>query len=178
MNKAIFLDRDGTLNPDPGYISDPNDFELFPGAADALAKLKQAGFLLVLITNQSGIARGKISHSALEKIHSKLQSKLHEKDVELDAIYFCPHHPDFPSDDGTTECDCRKPKSGMVLKAIKDLNINPQESFFIGDRKSDLLAALGAGVEPVIISENVFAGYEEISFYADLKGAVQHILSL
>jgi heptosyltransferase-2 len=161
MRKAVFLDRDGTLNPDPGYISNPRDFNLFPGVPQALARLKKSGYLLVLLTNQSGIARGLISQQQLELVHQKLQDLLASADAELDAIYFCPHHPDFPLN-GVAECDCRKPKPGMVLQAVKDFDIDLENSYVIGDRRKDIQTALNAGSRPICIRPQPAPGYETV----------------
>ena len=114
MNKAVFLDRDGTLNPDPGYISDPKDFNLYEGVGENLLRLKKAGYLLILITNQSGISRGLISEKQLEAVHAKLQKLLTEKGAKLDGIYYCPHHPNHPYK-GVSDCNCRKPKPEMIF---------------------------------------------------------------
>lgn len=177
MNKAIFLDRDGTINPDPGYISNPDDFNIYEGVAESLARLKKAGYLLVLITNQSGISRGLISLAQLDKIHAKLQSQLSEAGVQLDAIYYCPHHPDFPYSDGKTTCDCRKPEPGMVLKAIQELNIAPGKSFMIGDRSSDIKIGIKTGVRPIHIGSAPLPGYEQVISFANLPQATDWILS-
>jgi D,D-heptose 1,7-bisphosphate phosphatase len=177
MNRAIFLDRDGTLNPDPGYISAPEKFELFPGTVEALKSLADAGFKLVLITNQSGIARGLITPQQLEAIHEKLRRLLYEGGVELTAIYCCPHHPDFPEDDGKTGCLCRKPAPGLVRLAIEQHNIDTQHSFVIGDRDSDLQLAVNAGITPVFIGEELPKGYEQVVNFSSLKDAADWILA-
>lgn len=177
MKRAIFLDRDGTLNPDPGYISDPDQFELFPGTAEALQKMSRAGFLLVLITNQSGIARGLITRAQLQSIHDKLENILARHAVRLSGIYFCPHHPDFPDEHGVSACDCRKPEPGLILQAIKDLDIDPEESFMIGDKKSDIELACNAGVTPVFIGSDSPKGFERVVCFSDLGEAADWILA-
>lgn len=171
MKPAIFLDRDGTLNPDPGYISDPDDFALFPDVSAALRRLQDAGYLLVLITNQSGIARGIIRPDQLEAIHHKLKMLLQQHGVALAAIYHCPHHQDFGS-----PCDCRKPQPGMIYRAINDLDIDLAHSFMIGDRESDIQMAINARLQPILIrSENdSFAGVPKFN---DLTAAADHILA-
>lgn len=178
MNKAIFLDRDGTLNPDPGYISNPDDFNLFEGVAEALARFQKAGYLLILITNQSGIARGLISKEQLEAIHERLQTQLARGGARLDAIYHCPHHPDFPPVNGESDCNCRKPKPGMILQAIKDHGVDPSESFMIGDRSSDIKIALKTGVTPILINQTPLPGYETVATFASLAEAADWLLSL
>lgn len=177
MQKAIFLDRDGTLNPDPGYISNPDDFNLYEGVAEALYRLQQAGYLLILITNQSGIARGLISPEQLTSIHTKMQSQLARAGTRIDAIYHCPHHPDFPYKDGLAECDCRKPRPGMVLRAIKEHNIDPTVSYVVGDRSSDIKIGLKTGITPILIGTGPLPGFEEVATFGSLMAAADWILS-
>ncbi|MBR4329182.1 MAG: HAD family hydrolase [Candidatus Riflebacteria bacterium] len=176
MNKAIFLDRDGTLNPDPGYISDPKDYELYDGVCEALVKLQEAGYMLILITNQSGISRGLISEEQLEAVHDKMKRLLKAGGVTLDAIYYCPHHPDHPYK-GIAECNCRKPKPGLILQAIKDHDIDVENSFMIGDRTSDIKIGLNSGVKPVCIAEKPFEGYESVPTFSNLSLAADWVLN-
>lgn len=176
MNKAVFLDRDGTLNPDPGYISCPHDFELFAGVAEALARLQHAGYLLILITNQSGIARGLIAPEQLTAIHHKMQQLLAAAGAGIDAIYYCPHHPDFPPVDGESACNCRKPLPGLIERALRDHEIDPARSFMIGDRSSDIKIALATGVKPVFIGSAPHPAFTDVITFTDLVTAVDHIL--
>ncbi len=145
---TIFLDRDGTLNPDPGYIRSPERFELFPGVAEALAKLKRAGAQLIVVTNQSGIARGLLSVSDLDAVHFKLKSLLDAAGASLDAIYFCPHHPD-------DHCICRKPNPGMIDQAQRERRIDLTRSYLIGDHTRDLELAKRAGVRSILVTTGV-----------------------
>lgn len=141
MAKAVFLDRDETLNPDPGYIADPALFQLYPWVAPALKRLQDAGYLLVLITNQSGVGRGLIEPAALERIHQKLNDLLVAQNTRpLDLIEVCIHRPD-------QACDCRKPKPKLILDAASKLNLNLQQSYLIGDRESDFEAGKAAGLK-------------------------------
>ena len=176
MQKAIFLDRDGTLNPDPGYIANPDDFNIYDGVAEALARLQRAGFLLILITNQSGISRGLITPAQLELIHARLQQQLAPAGARLDAIYYCPHHPDFPYSDGLAECNCRKPRPGMILQAISEHDINPAASYMIGDRSSDIKIGLNTGVTPVFIGSTLPEGQAGIPAFPTLKEAADWII--
>ena len=176
MNKAIFLDRDGTLNPDPGYISDPKDYELFDGVGEALLRLQSAGYLLVLITNQSGISRGLFTEKQLAAVHDKMKKLLGEYGVIIDAIYYCPHHPEYPYK-GISDCDCRKPKPGIIFQAIKDYDIDPEKSFMIGDRTSDIKIGLASKVSPICIASKPFEDYKEIPTFSNLSSAVDWILS-
>lgn len=151
---AVFLDRDGTLNPDPGYISRPEDFELFPGVGRALRRLQERGYRLVVVTNQSGVARGLIAPEALAAIHKKLTARLAEEGVTLDAIYVCPHHHEFPPETVPNLCSCRKPAPGLIWQAAADLGLDLGRSFAIGDRLTDGQMAVNAGVKPVLVSSS------------------------
>ena len=138
---AVFLDRDETLNPDSGYISDPDHFSLYPWVPAGLKRLKDAGYLLVVVSNQSGVGRGWIDPVALERIHAKLDRLLLEAEgFRMDAYSICPHRPE----DG---CICRKPKPELLLRAARSLDIDLSRSFMIGDRKSDYEAGVAAGVK-------------------------------
>jgi D-glycero-D-manno-heptose 1,7-bisphosphate phosphatase len=143
--RLALIDRDGTIIVDKVYLSDPDGVEFTPGAIAGLRLLRDAGFALVLITNQSGIARGLFDIATLERIHDRLQSMLAGNDVRLEAIYFCPHGPD----DG---CDCRKPAPGMIRKAMRDFGVRPDEVVVIGDSEADMGAAEAAGVRSVRVA--------------------------
>ncbi len=145
---TIFLDRDGTLNPDPGYIKSPDQFELFPGVSEALARLKRAGARLIVVTNQSGIARGFLSRKDLDAVHMKLKRLLDGAGVTLDAIYFCPHHPD----DG---CECRKPNRGMIDQAVRECGVNLDRSYLIGDHLRDIELAKRVGARSILVTTGV-----------------------
>ena len=146
MNKAIFLDRDGTLNIDYGYVHEIDNFKFIDGAIDALRELKKMGYMLVLVTNQSGIARGYFSEEQFLQLTEWMDWSLAEQDVDLDGIYYCPHHPEGKGE-YKENCDCRKPKSGMLLQAIKELKIDPAQSVMVGDKIEDLKAGIGAKVK-------------------------------
>ena len=146
MNKAIFLDRDGTLNIDYGYVHEIDNFKFIDGAIDALRELKKMGYMLVLVTNQSGIARGYFSEEQFLQLTEWMDWSLAEQDVDLDGIYYCPHHPEGKGE-YKENCDCRKPKPGMLLQAIKELKIDPTQSIMVGDKIEDLKAGIGAKVK-------------------------------
>ena len=146
MKKAIFLDRDGTLNIDYGYVHEIDNFKFIDGAIDALRELKKMGYMLVLVTNQSGIARGYFSEEQFLQLTEWMDWSLAEQDVDLDGIYYCPHHPEGKGE-YKEDCDCRKPKSGMLLQAIKELKIDPTQSIMVGDKVEDLKAGIGAKVK-------------------------------
>ncbi|BFU90041.1 MAG: hypothetical protein NTAFB01_12280 [Nitrospira sp.] len=145
---TIFLDRDGTLNPDPGYINSPDQFELFPGVPEALARLKRAGARLIVVTNQSGVARGFLTRDDLNAVHMKLKHLLDGAGASLDAIYFCPHHPD----DG---CDCRKPNRGMIDQAVRERGVNLDRSYLIGDSVRDIELTKRIGARSVLVTTGV-----------------------
>lgn len=150
MKKAIFLDRDGTLNIDYGYVHEIEQFQFIEGSIEALQQLKAMGYLLVLVTNQSGIARGYFSEAQFLQLTEWMDWSLADRDVDLDGIYYCPHHIEGKGE-YLQDCDCRKPKSGMLLQAIKDLQIDPEHSFMIGDKLEDLLAGKGANIKTNIL---------------------------
>ena len=146
MNKAIFLDRDGTINIDHGYVHQIDDFEFIEGSINALKKLKEMGYLLVLVTNQSGIARGYFTEAQFLQLTEWMDWSLVEQGVDFDGIYYCPHHPDGKGE-FKEDCSCRKPKPGMLLDAMKALNIDPQQSIMVGDKIEDIKAGINAKVK-------------------------------
>ena len=146
MNKAIFLDRDGTLNIDHGYVHEIDQFQFIDGSIDTLKKLKEMGYLLVLVTNQSGIARGYFTEQQFLQLTEWMAWSLADRGVDLDGIYYCPHHPEGIGE-FKENCDCRKPKPGMLLQAIKELNIDPTYSVMVGDKVDDIKAGISAGVK-------------------------------
>ncbi len=150
---TVFLDRDGTLNLDPGYIKSPDQLELFAGVPAALARLKRAGAKLIIVTNQSGIARGLFSPNELEAIHMKLVQLLETAGVSLDAIYVCPHHPD----DG---CDCRKPNRGMVDQAVREQSVDLDRSYVIGDQVRDIELARRVGARSILVTTGAVSPQE------------------
>ncbi|VFP81855.1 D-glycero-beta-D-manno-heptose-1,7-bisphosphate 7-phosphatase [Candidatus Erwinia haradaeae] len=156
LNKvpAIFFDRDGTINIDHGYISDSNNFEFIDGAIEAMHELITMGFILVLITNQSGIGRGIFSEDKFMRLTLWMSSFLKKHHIHLTAIYFCPHHPNAVIEKFRQSCDCRKPKPGMLLAAQKKLRINMLNSYMIGDKIEDMQAAKAAGIGTKILIQN------------------------
>jgi heptosyltransferase-2 len=142
---TVFLDRDGTLNYDPGYLKIAADLKLLAGVGPALARLKGAGAKLVVVTNQSGVGRGMVTLKDLEAIHARLQGLLEQEDAALDAIYFCPHHPD----DG---CRCRKPNVGMVERAVSELQLDLRRSYLIGDHARDMQLANRVGAKAILLT--------------------------
>ncbi|MFC0203442.1 HAD-IIIA family hydrolase [Novosphingobium soli] len=154
--RAVFLDRDGTINASRGHISSHRDLELLPHAADAVRRLNEAEYRVVLITNQPVLARGEVDEAGLARIHAKLESGLGARGAYLDAIYYCPHHPDsgFPGEvpELKRACDCRKPAPGMVEAAAAALNIDLSRSWMVGDSTCDIAMASAAGLRSVLVS--------------------------
>lgn len=168
--KAVFLDRDGTINKYKGFITNSDDFELIPGVSEAINLLHENGYLVVVITNQPVIARGEVTYQGLEMIHNKMEFLLSQKGAYLDGIYFCPHHPDrgFDGEVGALKrvCDCRKPKPGLLFKAAKELNIDLNSSWMIGDSNTDIEAGHAAQCRTGFICNQ----YEKINTAYDVVG--------
>ena len=159
--RAIFLDRDGTMNVSKGFISKADDLELIPGTIDAIKAINKSGALAIVITNQPVIARGECSFEELHNIHNKLKTLLGEKGAFVDDIFYCPHHPDKGFDGEVPElkfdCECRKPKTGMIDEAVKKYNIDLSKSYMVGDSTMDLETARNAGIKSVLVDTG-FAG--------------------
>lgn len=155
--KAIFLDRDGTINKYVGFLRSTEELELLPDATEAICSINTSGYLAVVITNQPVIARGEVTWESLEEIHNKMETELGKQGAYLDGIYFCPHHPHKGYEGEIPElkfdCDCRKPKPGLLIKASQDLNIDLEKSWMIGDSDSDVQAGEAAGCKAVKIEE-------------------------
>lgn len=149
--KAVFLDRDGTINKYVGFLKNIDDFELIPGAADAIRKINESGYLAIIVTNQPVIARGEVTMEQLNEIHKKMATLLGNEGAYVDAIYYCPHHPDKGFEGEIPElkinCECRKPKPGMLLQAANDYNIDLSKSYMIGDSQIDIEAGNNAGLK-------------------------------
>ena len=147
-NLAVFLDRDGTLNEDPGYISDPEKVVLYSDTGDALSLLKKYGFLLIVISNQSGISRGLMTSKDVDAVNDKINYLLSEFKVKIDAFYYCPAHPDFST---VEECDCRKPSPKLLFEAAKEFNVDLQKSYFIGDTLADVQCGKNAEIKTILV---------------------------
>lgn len=160
IQKAIFLDRDGTLNEYKGFLRNMDDFELLEGVPEALKKINESGYLAIVVTNQPVIARGEVTTEELNMIHNKMETLLGEKGAYVDSIYYCPHHPHKGYDGEVVElkidCNCRKPKPGMLLDAAKDFNIDLSQSWMIGDSENDILAGQAAGCKTALIGNDHF----------------------
>lgn len=173
--KAVFLDRDGTINKYVGFLRTVDEFELLPGVADAIKEINASGYLAIVITNQPVVARGEVTFQQLEEIHNKMETLLGEKGAYLDGIYYCPHHPDKgyygEIKDLKVSCECRKPKPGLIFRAAKDFNIDLNLSWMVGDGENDIKAGMSAGCQNALIgtgnySQNMTIGsLEEFTEY-------------
>lgn len=150
LNKAVFLDRDGTLNCDEGhyYIYKPEDVVFNPGVIDGLKRLKEAGFLLFIVTNQGGIAKGIYTHEDVKKVHDYMCAEFARHGITIDKIYYCPHHESVKS------CICRKPSPYMINLAIEEFRVDKKQAWLIGDGTRDIKAAEAAGIKPIKIHKN------------------------
>jgi D-glycero-D-manno-heptose 1,7-bisphosphate phosphatase len=148
---AVFLDRDGTLNEEIGYVNHPTRFQIYPWAAEAVRELNRAGFAAVVVTNQSGVARGYFDETMIDVMHQKLREEMKAGGAKLDGIYYCPHHPEGRVADYKRFCECRKPALGMIERAAAELNLDLARSFVIGDRFVDMEMAQRGGMRGVFV---------------------------
>lgn len=159
--KAIFLDRDGTINHYVGFLRNIDQFELLPGVAEAIKRINESGYLAIVVTNQPVIARGEATVDTLNEIHDKMETELGRQGAYVDAIYYCPHHPHKGYDGEIAElkldCECRKPKPGMLIEASHDFNIDLENSWMIGDGENDVMAGKNAGCRTVLIGEGAYS---------------------
>ncbi|WP_027218068.1 D-glycero-beta-D-manno-heptose 1,7-bisphosphate 7-phosphatase [Butyrivibrio fibrisolvens] len=178
--KAVFLDRDGTINKYVGFLRNIDEFELLPGVSEAVRKINESGYLAIVVTNQPVIARGEVTYDELNEIHNKMETLLGEDGAYLDAIYFCPHHPDsgFEGEirELKTNCECRKPKPGMLIKAAEDYNIDLSASFMVGDGDNDITAGNAAGCKSILLSDDKSIDYGQVSISPSLLDFVNKYL--
>ena len=146
LRRAVFLDRDGTLNKDVGYVHRKEDWQWLPGVAEALKRLRAVGYVLVVVSNQSGIARGMYDRESLRLLEEWVNAELAAKNAAIDAWYYCPHLPEI-----TGPCECRKPEPGLLLQAARDLELDLSNSWMIGDRVRDVKAGLAAGCQSILL---------------------------
>jgi len=156
MHPAVFLDRDGTINEEMGYINHLSRFRLLPGSAEAIARLNRAGLKVVVVTNQSGVARGYFPLSLLEEVHRLMLAQFHQAGARVDGIYVCTHAPD-------AGCSCRKPRPGLILQAARELDLDVGRSFVVGDRFNDLETAANAGAQGILVKSGYGRGELEYS---------------
>ena len=181
LQPAVFLDRDGTLIREIGYLCRPDQIELLDGVPAAIRALHDGGFKTVVVTNQSAVARGWLSEAGLKQIHRLLLDKLAQQGALLDAIYYCPHHPSEGIGGYRLVCDCRKPNPGMIYRAASDLTLAPSRSYVVGDQEVDRELALRVGATPVLVRRNgeqLFVNeVSQTKVFANLKLAADWILS-
>ncbi|HKV42582.1 MAG TPA: HAD family hydrolase [Blastocatellia bacterium] len=185
LSPAVFLDRDGTLNEDTGYLKGPDDLVLYPWATEAVKLVNTAGLKAIVVTNQGGVARGICSEDAVRRTNERLVSELAARGARIDGVYYCPHHPDADDEIYGITCECRKPRPGMVLQAQRDSNIDLRRSFVIGDKLSDIELASNVGAAGGLVltgyglrTREIFNGRPDSpDFVADtLLDAIHHIL--
>ena len=160
-NKAIFMDRDDTLIKDPGYINNPDQVQLLAGVSEALIELKQMGYKRVIVTNQSGVARGIVSEEVLKQIHKRLEKLLFREGAGIEGIYYCPYHPDGVIEKYRRESENRKPNPGMILKAAKEMDIDLKRSWVIGNSYRDVAAGQRAGCKTILINSSIDQTYRK-----------------
>ena len=189
---AVFIDRDGTISEEVGYVNHPSRFRLFPYSPDAVRKLNESHWLAIVVTNQAGVARGYFSEDIILKVHEHLNDELNSQQVRLDAIYYCAHHPTVGDPPYRRDCDCRKPKAGLIHRAMQDFDIDLSRSWMVGDRYSDIELAKNAGLrsafvlsgygrgewefqragwkyQPDIVCENLFEAVESIVSFVEVE---------
>ncbi len=185
LNRAVFLDRDGTINEEICYLGDPSQVRFIDGVPAAIAALNKAGFKVVVFTNQAGVARGYFSETAVNRVHSAIEASLGAQGARIDAFYSCPHHPTEGVGPYRVGCECRKPKPGLLEKARRDLRIDMCSSFVVGDKLSDLESGLAMHCKVILVrtgygreSEEKLANHRLRPDYvaADLLEASQWIL--
>jgi len=182
MDKAVFLDRDGTINIEREFLFRPEEFDFISGSPDAIRLLNDAGFRVIVVTNQSGIARGLYDEAAVNRLHRHMDAQLARFGARVDAYYFCPHHPEHGKGDYRKSCNCRKPRDGMLRQGAADLSIDLAASFMVGDRLVDVEAGLNAGCRPMMVRTG-YGSVESVRVpphtpvYEDLLEAVRVILN-
>ena len=181
LNWGVFLDRDGVIVRQIDHLNRAEDLELIPGAGEAIARLNAAGIPVIVVTNQAGVAKGYLTITDLEEIHTRLREELKEHGARLDALYYCPHHPQATVTEYLKDCPCRKPGTGMLERARDELGINPALSYMVGDSTGDILAGSRAGCRTILVKTG-FAGGDGLFevkpdlVLADLPAAVDVIL--
>lgn len=179
LKSAVFVDRDGTINEESGYLFRKEDCRFIPGSIEAIAQLSRDGFLVVVVTNQSGIARGYYNEADLEQLHRYMSCEIAAAGGKVAGWYHCPHHPDYPAD--AAQCDCRKPLPGMLHRAASELGIDLASSWMIGDKIADIKAGIAAGCQAILVKtgygeEAAASAPEGVAVLADFLTAAAHII--
>jgi D-glycero-D-manno-heptose 1,7-bisphosphate phosphatase len=187
MRGGVFLDRDGTLNEEVGYINHIDRFRLYPRSAAAVARLNRAHIPVIVVTNQAGLARGFFTESLLAEVHEKMKAELARSQAHVDAIYYCPHHPDAKLPAYRISCTCRKPAPGMLVRAAEELHLDLWASYMISDRYQDIAMGMKAGAKGILVQTGYGKGealYQQASWHVppdfmapDLMEAVNWILA-
>jgi D-glycero-D-manno-heptose 1,7-bisphosphate phosphatase len=183
MRRAVFLDRDGTINVEVGYLSDPAQVRLLPGAAQAIASFREAGLAVVAVSNQSGIARGRFSLEQMFAVQAEVERQLRQAGAWLDAFYYGPHHPEGVVEPYAAVCDCRKPGTAMLERAARELGLALQGSFMVGDKRIDVACGRNAGLTSLLVTSGMpleearSLAEEPASTLPDLAAAAQWILA-
>lgn len=178
LKTGVFLDRDDTIIKDQVYLSEPDRIEILPGAAEAIALLNAQAIPVIVITNQSGIARGVFDEVTLKEIHRRMLEMFNEKGASIDGIYYCPHHPEGSIKEFTRQCECRKPQPGMLIRAASDFKLKLENCYMVGDKEDDIETIQRVGGKGVLISATPLASNAANADYTahDLKDAVSRIL--
>jgi D-glycero-D-manno-heptose 1,7-bisphosphate phosphatase len=151
IRRAVFLDRDGTINEEKNYLHRVEDFAFIPGVPQAIRRLNRAGYLVVVVTNQSGVARGYFELSDVQRLHDHVADRLAAEDAHVDGFFVCPHHPEAGRGAWRRKCDCRKGEPGLLLQAARQLHIDLDHSFMVGDKQADIEAGIRAGCTPLLV---------------------------
>ncbi|HEY7747005.1 MAG TPA: D-glycero-beta-D-manno-heptose 1,7-bisphosphate 7-phosphatase [Desulfuromonadales bacterium] len=183
QRRAVFVDRDGTLNVEKNYLHRIEDFEFIPGVPEAIHRLRNAGFLVIVVTNQSGVARGYFTFAEVDVLHRHIQNELKKSGTRIDGFYVCPHHPTEGVGEYRRQCDCRKGQPGMLLRAAAELHVDLTGSYMVGDKLADVEAGERAGCTPLL----VMTGYgsteieklagKQVRCFADFVAATDYVLS-
>ena len=186
--RAVFIDRDGTISEEVGYVNHPSRYRVFPFAAEAVRLLNESGWLAILVTNQAGVARGYFAEEMIEEVHLILVEELERGGAYLDAIYYCPHHPSVGTPPYRLDCDCRKPKPGLIRRAAAEFDIDLARSWMVGDRYGDTEMACKAGLRSAFVLSGYGRGeweyqreqwkYEPDVIAEDLLHAVRAIIEM
>lgn len=175
MNKALFLDRDGVINVDHGYIYQPDEIEFVSGIFDLCREAKAKGFLIIVVTNQSGIARGYYSEKDFKQLTAWMKDQFEQQSCPIDGVYYCPHHAVKGKGIYKIDCDCRKPKSGMFTQATHDHDIDFSQSIMIGDKPSDMEAAASVGIKRTFFVDNQTIENEKFARYPHVVTKIEQI---
>lgn len=175
QKKAVFIDRDGTITEEVGYLDHPDKLKLIKGSAEAIKLINDLGMKVILVTNQSGVARGYFPEQMIKNVHDCLEELLSVNGAKLDGIYFCPHHPTAGESPYRSDCECRKPKTGMIKAALQDFDIDLKHSYMIGDKMSDMEFAHNAGIKGILVQTGY--GKKETAISENIRGGIPDMIA-